>query len=182
MICCCHVAAPLYLLGYFHFSLNYQLSMYLPPFLVSVKLIIVQIEKFDNSLPLFCNKNKNVTKSMANSCFTVGVHFVQLLELYFYYIEHRECYEIVLLKSYFHSRKMDATTTSPQVPSKFSDVCNLLFDSRSKNFTPTPVRKNTIVKYAKLPDNNFSSKGKFHIGMYNWHLLLTLELCTQQYQ
>lgn len=54
---------------------------------------------------------------------------------------------------------MDATT-SPQVPSKFSDVCNLLYESKNKNFTPTLVRKNTIVKYAKLPDYDFNSKGK----------------------
>lgn len=79
-----------------------------------------------------------------------------ILEIY--YTEHREWYEIVLHKSYFHSRKMDATT-SPQVTSKFSDVCNLLYESKNKTFTPTVVRKNTTVKYAKLPDYDFNSKG-----------------------
>lgn len=59
---------------------------------------------------------------------------------------------------------MDATTTSPQVPSKFSDVCNLLYESKNKTFTPTLVRKNTIVKYAKLPNYEFKSKGKFYLS------------------
>lgn len=85
-----------------------------------------------------------------------------LSQLYFYYTEPRECYEIVLHKSYFHSRKMDATaTTSPQMPIQFSEVCNVSIVSRNKNFSPTPVRKNTVVKYAKLPEYDCNSKGKF---------------------
>lgn len=77
---------------------------------------------------------------------------------------------------------MDAST-SPEVPSKFSDVCNLLFESKNKSFTPTLVRKNTIVKYAKLPDYDFNSKGKFYIiFMYIIYLLLTLKHCTEQSQ
>lgn len=54
---------------------------------------------------------------------------------------------------------MDAT--SPQVPSEFNNMCNMIFETKNPSFTPTLVRKTTIVKYAKLPDYDFESKGKF---------------------
>lgn len=53
---------------------------------------------------------------------------------------------------------MDASA-SPQLISDFDKVCGYFLKIENSDF-PTTKQKNTVIKYTKLPDFDFDSRGK----------------------